>query len=84
MGSNEHGYCPACGADLDGGSIWEHFYAKTGSEAEADKTAKSYGATRTSGNWGRALGIYNMDLDRTVGWECPDCTHYWGRNENRK
>ena len=79
---NEHGYCPACGADLDGGLVWEYFYAQTGSKEEADVSASFYGATRTEGKWGRALGIYDRDLDRTVSWECPDCTHRWGRNES--
>ena len=23
---NEHGYCPSCGLDLDGGGIWDHFF----------------------------------------------------------
>lgn len=78
--SNEHGYCPKCKTDLDGGSIWEHFFEKTGSEAEADKSAKSYGADRTQGQWGRAIGLYDRDLDRTTAWRCPDCGHRWGRN----
>ncbi len=78
---NEHGYCPNCKADLDGGSIWEHFYKETGSEAEADRVAEMYGATREKGQWGRATGIYDRDLDRTVAWSCPDCGHRWGRKE---
>ena len=76
---NEHGYCPNCNADLDGGSIWNHFFETTGSEAEADKISKSYGADRTQGQWGRTIGIYDMELDRTVAWKCPDCNHQWGR-----
>lgn len=76
---NEPKHCPNCNADLNGGSIWEYFYRKTNSETEADKTAKAYGADRTQGNWGRAIGIYDMDLDRTVAWKCPDCNHQWGR-----
>lgn len=80
---NEHGYCPACKADMDGGSIWEHFYKETESEAEADKMAKSYGADRTKGKWGRKVGIYCMELDRTVAYECPDCGHQWSRTEKK-
>ena len=76
---NEHGYCPNCNADLDGGSIWQYFFEKTGSEAEADKSAEAYGANRTQGQWGRTIGIYDMELDRTVAWKCPDCNHQWGR-----
>jgi hypothetical protein len=76
---SEHGHCPSCNADLDGGSIWEHFFRETGSESEADRIAESYGADRTKGNWGKAIGIYDTEVDRTVAWKCPDCGHQWGR-----
>jgi hypothetical protein len=26
VAANEHGNCPHCNADLNGGSIWDHFY----------------------------------------------------------
>lgn len=50
-------------------------------EAErlADEYAESYGATRTKGQWGRAIGQYCMERDRTVSWQCPDCGHSWPR-----
>ena len=76
---NENGYCPNCKVDLDGGSIWEHFFKETGSALEADRIAEQYGATRGKGQWGRQIGIYDMDEDRTVAWQCPDCGHKWGR-----
>jgi len=75
----EHGYCPKCGVDLDGGSIWEHFFKETGSEKEADRIAEMYGADRTHGQWGRKIGIYDMERDRAVAWQCPDCGHEWAR-----
>ena len=28
-------------------------------------------------HWRREIGIYNMDLDRTTHWRCPDCEHEW-------
>lgn len=77
---NEHGYCPKCNADLDGGSIWEHFFKEKGSEEEADRIAKLYGATRTTGQWGRQIGNYDLDSDRVTSWTCPDCNHTWDRN----
>lgn len=94
--TNEHGYCPSCNADLDGGSIWKTGYdfavlgkhyeqkgipARSEDEAEelADNYAEAYGATRTKGQWGRQIGIYNLELDRTVMWKCPDCGHEWER-----
>lgn len=99
----EHGNCPHCGADLNGGGIWEHFYLQftegagfwldeegnytderrllaqqTAAEA-ANKVAASYGASRTKGRWGKAIGIYDMKKDRTVAWRCPDCKGEWDR-----
>lgn len=80
--SHDHGRCPNCDADLNGGSIWEYFLDATGGdEEEADLIASMYGATRDSGRWGRQLGIYSMDHDRTVQWQCPDCQHVWDRKE---
>lgn len=76
---SEHGHCPNCNVDLNGGSIWEHFFKEKGSEEEADRSAAMYGATREKGQWGRAIGIYDMDTDRTVSWKCPDCNHTWKR-----
>lgn len=76
---NEHGHCPNCGVSLDGGSIWQHFRDKEGSDEEADRIASMYGATREKGNWGRAIGIYDIFKDRTVRWKCPDCDHEWNR-----
>jgi hypothetical protein len=94
--------CPHCGADLNGGSIWQHFYdeftthgdwhdeagnyirkrrilSHEEAERRADEVASHYGATRTKGNWGREIGIYDMDRDRTVKLKCPDCNHEWDR-----
>lgn len=75
--ANEHGYCPNCNIDLDGGLIWEFFYKQFGT-AEADRIADMYGATRTTGKWGLATGMYDSKKDRTVGWTCHSCNHYWG------
>ena len=76
--TNEHGYCPNCNLDLDGGLIWDFFYKDTGVAAIADERAEMYGATRTTGKWGLATAMYDMKKDRTVGWTCPSCNHYWG------
>ncbi len=77
---SEHGHCPNCKVDLDGGSIWEHFFKEKGSEEEATRIAAMYGATKEKGQWGREIGIYSMETDRTVAWKCPDCGHEWERN----
>lgn len=76
---NDHGNCPNCGVDLNGGSIWDHFFKEKGDEKEADRIAEMYGATREKGQWGREIGIYDMCADRTVQWKCPDCMHVWDR-----
>jgi hypothetical protein len=100
--ANEHGSCPECGTDLNGGLIWQEFYHKFVTEGDwldrngdytstpclletaeaelrADSVAANYGATRTSGRWGRAIALYDLDLDRTVSFRCPDCDHEWPR-----
>lgn len=93
--SGDHGHCPKCNADLNGGSIWQHFYDQAldgkhykqagvmpePGEAEklADASASMYGATRTEGQWGREIGIYDREKDRTVEYQCPDCGHTWPR-----
>lgn len=93
---NDHGSCPNCKTDLNGGSIWQTGFdlalsnggdthpsipAKTKEEAEkrADLYASHYGATREAGQWGREIGIYDLEKDRTVSWQCPDCNHIWPR-----
>ncbi len=76
---NEHGYCPHCNADLDGGSIWQEFFEKFNDEAKADEAAAMYGATRDKGQRGRAIGIYDFVKDRTMVYRCPDCGKEWGR-----
>ena len=75
----DHGFCPNCGSDMNGGSIWEHFYKETGDEAEADRLAALYGATRLEGQWGRQIGVYDVYNDRTAAWKCPDCGYMWKR-----
>lgn len=72
--------CPKCGVSLEGGSIWETFFEKYGSEQEATRVAEMYGATKENNlQWGRQIGIYDLNTDRTVSWRCPDCNHEWPR-----
>lgn len=54
--------------------ILEHYEA----EERADSVAGMYGASRTKGRWGRAVGI-EYDRDRVEEWQCPDCNHRWAR-----
>ena len=71
--------CPSCGTNLDGDLIWQTFMDKHNDEAEADRIAKMYGATRTEGRWGRMIGLYCIDKDGIEAWQCPDCNHEWAR-----
>ncbi len=59
---NEPLNCPHCGVSLLGNPI-----------PEADR--EHYGAAT---HWKREIGIYDMDLDRTVKYRCPDCSGEWG------
>ena len=69
--------CPNCKNNLDGVLIYDTFLEKYGDEDKALETAKLYGATKTEGRWGRQIGIYDMELDRTIKWKCPDCNYEW-------
>ncbi len=37
------------------------------------KSQHLFGATHGS----RKIGIYDLDLDRTIKWKCPDCKGMW-------
>lgn len=78
--TNENGYCPKCDYNLDGGSIYlTGLRMKDGDEAAALEYAQAYGATKEKGQWDRQIGIYDMEKDRTVRWQCPKCKHEWKR-----
>ena len=76
---NEHGYCPNCNLDFDDGLIYESFLEEYQDEETALEKASYYGATKTTGRWGKKIGIYSMEEDRTTHWKCPECGHEWGR-----
>lgn len=77
---NEHGYCPNCGIDLDGELIFETLLKQYNDREKALETANLwYGATETTGRWGKQIGIYDAHKDRTVSWLCPECNHEWER-----
>ena len=69
--------CTNCGELLEGGLIYDHFLEKYGDEKKALETAKLYGATKTKGRWGLAIGMYDMELDRTTHYVCPFCDFKW-------
>lgn len=85
--SEEHGKCPNCDSDWNGELIYTTFYNRWLEEHsphdhieqeakdKALKSAAMYGATQFKGMWGRQIGIYSMEKDRTVAYKCPDCGH---------
>lgn len=83
MAEHDHGKCPNCATDLNGGLIWQTFKDQSDSDAEADRIAAMYGATRTHGQWGRLIAIYSLETDRTVAFKCPDCEHEWPRERHQ-
>lgn len=82
MAKNDHGNCPHCGVDLNGPWIWQHFFERHGSEEEADRIAEMYGADRNNGRFGRVIGLYDQEKDRTDGYACPDCHRSWERKDD--
>jgi hypothetical protein len=72
--------CPDCKESLEGDLIYEHFLNEYGGDEEkALETAKNYGATKTEGRWGKEIGIYDREKDRTIAFQCPFCNHRWDR-----
>lgn len=75
----EHGYCPHCGANLDGGDIVETFIQQNKTPEEAMAIAQNYGYKPGHTQWGRLIGI-EFDNDRVEYWQCPDCNGKWPRD----
>ena len=77
--ANQHGYCPKCKCDLDGGDIVETFIAKGNTPERAMEIAENYAYRPGHTQWGRQIGLYDSYADRTTHWQCPDCGHVWDR-----
>lgn len=60
--------CPHCGTNLTGDQI-------------DPEVADQYAGEYIDGKkyFSRVIGIYDMALDRTVAWKCPDCEEEWRR-----
>lgn len=74
--------CPHCNANLDGDLVIETFREMYKDEEEALKAAKCYAGWEPHGlqnRWGREIGVYCQDRDRTVAYRCPDCKKEWNR-----
>ena len=72
--------CPSCFADLRGDLIFDvGLKMHNGDRDEALKFAECFGASETEGCFGKVIGIYDFDRDRTVAWHCPECDYEWPR-----
>lgn len=63
---SEQRYCAKCNADWQAEAI------------PAEYIAKGYYAPGST-HYSRRIAQYSMELDRTVGWKCPDCGDTVGR-----
>jgi len=77
MGINEHGSCVHCGFDLNGEMIYDYFLKMNpGDSKQAVKTAAMYGATETTGRFGKAIYVkgYDSDYNKLKPYfMCPKC-----------
>lgn len=80
--SNINGYCTHCNADLDGDLVINYPLSQGKSREEALEYAKLYAGWNEHGKanrWGRAIGLYSLEKDRTMAYRCPDCDGTWER-----
>lgn len=76
----ERDTCPNCNKSLLGGLIYDTMLVqREGDEKLAEADAAMYGATKTEGRWRRDIGIYDLEKDRTVAFQCPYCHTRWPR-----
>lgn len=77
-----NGHCPHCNADMDGELVYDSFI-DAGYDCDiADKWAKQVSGYEKHGllnKWSRCLSIYDITSDRTINYECPDCSKQWNR-----
>ena len=62
---SQYGNCPHCNVSRDGGPIPE-------------KIRQHYGPPY---RWSNIIGISSLDLDRTIGYQCPNCKTGFKREE---
>ena len=65
-------HCRHCGADLDGGDIYEHFLLAEGNPIEALRIAKMYGWSETDKRHFKKSVIVQPE-GKPQYVECPEC-----------
>ena len=79
---NINGYCPHCNTSLDGDLVIDYPLSQGQMMSEAIEYAWGYEGWDEHGEanrWGKAIGLYCMDRDRTTAYRCPDCNDTWER-----
>ena len=79
---NINGTCSHCNVSLDGDLIIDYLLSQGNSREEALEYAKCYAGWEEHGEanrWGRAIGLYSLEKDCTIGYRCPDCQGTWER-----
>lgn len=84
MKTNIHGYCPNCGVCLDGGLVLDSYLLTSNPSAAVEYCGfhAGYGEYGLANRWGRQIGIYSLEKDMTLEYECPDCSYRWDRNKD--
>jgi hypothetical protein len=80
VNENQHGHCPDCNANLDGELVIAYPLNQGKTLEEAIEYASNYAGYTENGlnsRFGRQIGIYDINRDRTTKWKCPDCGHEW-------
>jgi len=80
--SNINGTCPHCNASLDGDLVIDYPLSQGRSREEALAYAAMYAGWNEHGEnnrWGRAISLYSLEKDCTIGYRCPDCNGTWER-----
>lgn len=92
---NDHGFCPNCNKDFDGGYIWDTFYHRLMEDGywqrddtkPLDHEAAKLEADKISDCYGadRYQGKWGHAIgiswnDRVQEYMCPDCEHKWPRS----
>lgn len=78
--SNIHGYCPHCNVDLDGDLVIDYPLSQGKTREEALEYASSYCGWDEHGEknrFSRAIGLYDINKDRTTAYRCPNCNKTW-------
>ena len=83
---NHLGLCPACGANWDGGSIFDTLRQQDWCRDKSDVELQTYieEAYSPPYRWSRLIGIelpydHPQHYDGISYWQCPDCKKQWAR-----